>query len=110
MWELLDLLNKVSIEIQQYLWEVGVFVVALILVVLLFVFNSYAYKGKAWAFITCIVIYGIDTLFFFLGKEWLGSAFRVIILYFLVVGAIAAVKMKKLVDLLKYHGIKRRNK
>jgi hypothetical protein len=58
-------------------------------------FGYFAVKGKRWAFITGIVLYGLDTLLMVVFQEWLGLLFHVFFLWGLVNGLRALNQLQK---------------
>lgn len=46
----------------------------------------FAHKRHTWAFIVGMILFGLDTLFFLIGQDWIGIAFHVFVLYCLFRG------------------------
>jgi hypothetical protein len=57
-------------------------------------FGVFANKGHLWAFITGMVLFGLDGLFFFLIKDWLGVGFHVFVMYCLYRGLSACRQLR----------------
>jgi hypothetical protein len=55
-----------------------------------------ATRARAWAFITGIVLYTLDTLLFLLNQDWFAIAFHVFVLVMLFIGLQHVNKLKKL--------------
>jgi hypothetical protein len=55
-----------------------------------------ARRGKSWAFITGITLYTLDAVLLLAFQDWLSAAFHAFALYFVILGAIANLKIKKL--------------
>lgn len=49
-------------------------------------FGYYAVRAQAWAFITGIVLYGLDALLCLAFQDWLSFAFHLYVLYLLITG------------------------
>jgi len=58
------------------------------------VFGVFANKGQMWAFITGMVLFGLDGLIFLLVGDWIGVAFHVFVLYCLFRGAQACRQLR----------------
>ena len=86
-------LSEIFNLIGSALGSIG-FAVALVLNVLLIgsfvLFGVQANKGKVWAFVLGMLIFGGDTLFFVLAQEWIGVAFHAFALFCIFVGFKAA--------------------
>src|SRR5258705_756868 len=55
-----------------------------------------ALKRQSWAFIGGIVLFGLDSLIFLIGSDWLGFAFHGFVLFCLVKGYMACSKLVRL--------------
>ena len=62
---------------------------------LFILFGVFANKGHLWAFITGMVLFGLDGLLFVLVKDWLGVGFHVFVLYCLYRGLSACRQMRR---------------
>ncbi|MEI4896457.1 hypothetical protein Q8G71_34765, partial [Klebsiella pneumoniae] len=59
-------------------------------------FALFARKARRWAFITVLVLYGLDSLILVLAMDWLGIIFHALVLYNVVRGIQACGKLKAL--------------
>ncbi len=77
-------ITEVTNAIVPYLFPNGVIVAAILdaaFILLFIVLGRLSHNRKIWAFITGMVLYGLDTLFFILVQDWLSILFHIFALY-----------------------------
>lgn len=80
--------------------EPGFLVFAIIINILIsalyLLFGYYAKRKHAWAFITTIVLYSIDSLLILLLQDWISLVFHGVAIFFIAKALLSSVKLKKL--------------
>jgi hypothetical protein len=61
------------------------------------VFGYFATKGKQWAFITGMVLYGLDTILMFVEQDFVGLVFHLFFLWYLYLGLQSINRLNKIV-------------
>jgi hypothetical protein len=74
----------------------GVFALDVVAAGTFALFGFFAGKGHAWAFITGMVLYGIDGLLFLIVQDWLSIGFHIFVLFAIFSGFKACAQLKAL--------------
>ncbi len=99
------IVSAISLGSTQFLVAIGqqipeltiAAVIAGVLIVGVFALLGYlSNKGKRGAYIIGIILFFLDTLIVLWAQDYIGFAFHCLALYFMIVGAIALFKLKKL--------------
>lgn len=72
------------------------FVMDLVILGIFVLFGYFGGKGRRWAFITGLVLYGVDTILMLAFQDWLGFGFHLFFLWGLIGGLTALNQLQKL--------------
>jgi hypothetical protein len=72
------------------------FVIDLVILGIFVLFGYFAGKGRRWAFLTGLILYGVDTIIMLAFQDWLGFGFHLFFLWGLIGGIRALNQLQKL--------------
>jgi hypothetical protein len=94
--------DSVFVEIAKQMQDGAIFVkligiaISVVIAGIFALFGFFAAKGKRWAFIVGMVLYGIDSLLMLAFQEWMGLVFHAFFLFGLFGGIRALGQLEKL--------------